>query len=241
MHRVFDIRTSHNLVSFRSHAIKNGPLAAYPAEQTTFQHNCTNAPCVVTSINIPSIYPTGGNLFDWENGRLCVYIDGESSPSINVTILELAHVGALAAISSDTPVDGSPFGNDLFGKTAKTGGVYTTMRIPFASSIRTTITAPPSATAAAVFWFVIRGIEALPITLGSELILPDQARLTMQRVNRVNIQPRDIVTLASVPNGTAGALVTVMMDAQSMDLTFLEGCMRFFANGAAAPQFLSSG
>ncbi len=41
------------------HAIKNGPLPAN-TETTTFEHNCTVAPCTITQIHIPSIYPGSG-------------------------------------------------------------------------------------------------------------------------------------------------------------------------------------
>lgn len=184
---------------------------------------------------VPSIYPQGSDAFAWEQGRVRVYVDGSATPSVDVTLLELAHVGARGASSNNPPKDGSPFGNDLFGKTAITGGVYTTMRIPFASTIRTTITAPPSSKSSSVFWFVIRGIEALPVTLGGELTLPDQARLSVVRTNVAGADPNGaLITIAAAPAGTAGALATVYIDANSTDYAFLEACLRCVAGLAGA-------
>ena len=57
--------------------------------------------------------------------------------------------------------DGSPFGIDQFGRTAKTGGIYSTTRIPFQASIKTTIEASPACTNKSVFWFMIRGLEVV--------------------------------------------------------------------------------
>lgn len=50
------------------HSIKNGQLPAH-TELTTFEHTCTTAPCVVTQLHVPSIYPRGEN-WDWQDGRL---------------------------------------------------------------------------------------------------------------------------------------------------------------------------
>lgn len=146
------------------HAIKNGPLPA-ATELTTFQHTCGVPPCVVTQLHFPSIYPTGGGTWDWENGRFRAYIDNETTPSIDVSLLEIAFVGKLGAVG-DSNADGSPFGIHLFGKTAKSGGVSSTVRIPFMSSLRTTIEAAPGVTTPSIFWFIIRGLEAYPVHLG---------------------------------------------------------------------------
>ena len=67
----------------------------------------------------------------------------------------------LAALSGDKRdiSDGSPFGIYQFGRTAKTGGIYSTTRIPFLNSIKTTIEASPSCQNDSVYWFMIRGLE----------------------------------------------------------------------------------
>ena len=169
-----------------------------------------------------------------------MYIDNETVASIDLFLREVASVGILGA-TGDTAQDGTPFGHDLFGKTAKSGGVYMTVRIPFGTSLRTTITAPASYIHPSIFWFIIRGVEALPVALGGgELTLPDQARLVLYR-NSGNFQPQDLITIGASPSGQAGALVNVFLDNNSTDYNFLEACVRFYANNASAPQFLSSG
>lgn len=220
------------------HAIKNGPLQPN-TETTTFEHNCTFAPCTITQIHVPSIYPTAGCPWDWENGLLRVYVDG--ALTIQLRLLEIALVGSKGAVGHNAPADGSPFGNDLFGKTAVSGGVYTTMRIPFQSSIRTTIQAPASCNATSIYWFVIRGVEGMPVVLGGELTLPDQATLAVYRQTNVTLQPEQFLTVASAPAGTAGALLSLMFDAASGDYNYLEACVRFYPNGASTPLYLSSG
>ena len=55
--------------------------------------------------------------------------------------------------------DGSPFGINQFGRTAKTGGIYSTTRIPFQTAIKTTIEASSACTKNSIFWFMIRGLE----------------------------------------------------------------------------------
>lgn len=211
-------------------------------ELTTFEHNCSSAPCAITQLHFPSIYPTGGCSWQWEQGRFRAYIDGEATASIDLSLLELANVGHLGA-AGDSASDGSPFGNSLFGKTAKSGGVYSTVRIPFGKSVRTTIAAAEDCTCASIYWYIVRGVEALPVVLGGELTLPDQARLAVYRVDNATLQPYQFIQIAGAPAGTAGALVSTMFDAVSADPNYLEACVRFHSDaaGASPVQYLSSG
>jgi hypothetical protein len=232
------------VVPFRStnrmfgHSIKNGPLA--PAtEQTAFEHACATPPCTVTQVHVPSIYPQHGDPWNWEEGRLRFYVDNETVPSVDIRLRELASIGKRDAVGDAASV--GPFGLPLFGKTAKSGGAYSTMRIPFGVSLKVTIENAPTATSEGIYWFIIRGVEALPVTLGGELALPDQARLHVARNTALTVAPQTLITLAAVPAGTAGALVNVFLDNNSTDPNYLEACVRFTADGAAAPQFLSSG
>lgn len=187
----------------------------------------------------PSTDPEGKDTWDWENGRLRFYIDNETVPSVDLLLRELASVGKRDAVGNTATI--GPFGNELFGKTAKTGGVYSTMRIPFGTSLRVTMTNAPSAAVGGIYWLIVRGVEALPVTLGGELTLPDQARLRVARNSAVQLAPQELITLASSAAGMAGALVNVFLDNNSTDFNFLEACVRFTADGAAAPIFLSSG
>lgn len=228
------------------HAIKNGNLPPN-TDVTTFEHQCTVPPCVITHVNVPSIYPKGGDAWNWTQGHVSFFVDGEVEPSISVTLLELAGEGhwnaaGTNAQSGDHMPDGSPWGTSLMGRTAKSGAVYSTLRVPFGKSIRTVIRAPASATHDSVFWFVIRGLEAHVVRLG-DLELPAAARLRLHRLPPTKLEKLQLVDLASSPKGTSGALVRVQLDARSGNFGFLEACMRFFPDGAGEdePIFLSSG
>ena len=87
-----------------------------------FAHNCTTAPCTITQIHVPSIYPGSGCPWDWESGILRVYVDGAAVPTIDITLLQMAAVSAAADTGNGGPQDVSPFGANLFGKNARTGG-----------------------------------------------------------------------------------------------------------------------
>ena len=68
-------------------APRAGHLLAAPAEITTFEHNCTTAPCVITQLHCPTAGPTG-----WDAATIKIYIDGETVPSIQLSLLELANL-----------------------------------------------------------------------------------------------------------------------------------------------------
>ena len=67
---------------------------------------------------------------------------------------EDAAAPAAVAVDAAGVNDGSPFGESLFGHTARQGGVYSTVRIPFGKSLRATITSPDPQDG--TFWFIIR-------------------------------------------------------------------------------------
>jgi len=77
------------------HSIKNGHLVGQ-AEIDLLRHTCSAPPCVITQMHCPSA-----------NGKydsfVKLYIDGETVPSIAVTLKELALVGHLAADAPPTP------------------------------------------------------------------------------------------------------------------------------------------
>ena len=256
-----------NMKTF-GHSIKAGQLLPAGNEITTFEHSCGSPPCAITQLHCPTAGPVG-----WELAVIRVYVDGESTPSINVTLLEMANVGRFVpdgqGRSGTSPAE--PWGVGLFGHTAQHGGVYSTMRIPFASSVRTTIESgvrnPPGGHG--TFWMIVRGIESYPVVLG-DLQLPSAARLRLFRFNATT-KPKQLVTLASVPKGYAGAVLNVKFDAQghlknqshigvqtdeggpAADrsgsgsgsrggvLDYLEACMRAQFDGSEEVIFLSSG
>ena len=185
-----------------------GHLLPAPTEITTFEHNCTTAPCVVTQIHCPTAGPSL-----WDAATVKIYIDGEEEPSIAISLLELANLGNFAHGTEDE----GPWGTALLGHTAANGGVYSTVRIPFTKSIRSTITSasPKEGT----FWFIIRGVEAYPIALG-DVTLPPTARLKLHRLN-TSTTPLQLVTLVDIPSGTAGAVVNLKFDAAGEHLILL--------------------
>jgi len=57
------------------HSIKNGWLP-HTIEITTFEHNCTMAPCVITQIHCPGTTDT------YTNTIVIFYIDGDTQPTL---------------------------------------------------------------------------------------------------------------------------------------------------------------
>jgi hypothetical protein len=217
------------------HSIKDAKIVSNE-EVTVFEHTCSSPPCTVTQMHCPTVGPHG-----WYDAVLRIFIDDE--PSLNLTMLELANIGNPAGSPTGAEDfgngDNGPWGNALFGHTAHKGGVYSTVRIPFGEKLKVTITASNNAGQARLF-FIIRGVESYPVVLG-DLILPTAARLRLHRFENLT-QPAQLVTLADVPSGTAGALLGVRFDANgSKGFGFLEACMRAMVDGAARPLYLSSG
>jgi len=222
-------------------ALKNAPIPAFPAEWEIYNHSCAAPPCVITQLHFPSIYPGGGDPWAWEQGVLRVYVDGDepSAPSIALTLLQLAGVGAAGA-KGDSHSDVSPFSAELFGKNAQTGGVWSTMRIPFQSSVRLTVQQAPSGVHQGTFWGIVRGVEALGITL-SDMELPPAARLVQSTISGAVFQPQQFITLAQAPAAMDGLMLSVFLDATSVDPNYLEGCFHIVNGDDGAVTWLSSG
>ena len=204
-----------------------------PAEITTFEHNCTAPPCVITQLHCPTAGPQG-----WDLAVVKIYVDGETSPSLSFTLLELANIGRWGHGAGPAPGDGGPWGIGLLGHTAKQGGVYSTVRIPFGSHVKTTIT--NGTPKLGKFWFIVRGVESYPIVVG-DVELPPTARLKLHRLNASTVQ-FELVTLVNISKGTSGALLNLKFDASNSEyFEYLEACMRFYPDGQKDPTFLSSG
>lgn len=56
---------------------------------------------------------------DWQHALLRMYVDGELNASITMNLMDLAMVGRYDLESGDKPMDGSPCGSDLMGKTSR--------------------------------------------------------------------------------------------------------------------------
>jgi hypothetical protein len=226
------------------YAEKNGRIPP-STELLIFNHTCgsTALPCAITQMHFPSIYPGGGCPWDWESGVVRVYVDGAPAPALNLTLLQLASVGAAGA-QGNSHKDISPFAaGHLFGKNAQTGGVWSTVRIPFAASVSVTLTQAASCAADSTYWAIVRGIEGLALQLG-EVELPPAARLVQSTIVNTTFAPDEYIPLASAPPGTDGMLLYTFLDATSKDPNYLEGCFHLTSSLSSTPNstiFLSSG
>lgn len=248
--------TAHGAVPFSTHHRNFGSVirgaSLPPAGAVAFEHTCTSAPCAVTQMLFASVYPgqRSGAPFDWQHASISLFIDGEATASIAVSALELGWVSDFASRpeydgSRAGPMydnSGRPWGTTYFGHTAVSGGTYSTVRVPFSKSIRVLVQPAPGTTTDSEYWFDVRGVEALPVILG-ELELPPSARLKIHRVNNRSLAHLEMVTIATAPAGTSGAILGTKFDGTSDDFTFLEACPRFYPTSASdePPMYLSSG
>ena len=226
--------------------IRGAPLP--PTGAVAFEHKCSAAPCAVTQILFASVYPAAGAAFDWQHASISLFIDGETDASVAVSALELGWTSDFASRPSVFPSgamydnSGRGWGNEYFGHTAVSGGTYSTLRVPFARSLRVLVRPAPGTTTESRYWFDVRGVEALPIILG-ELELPPAARLKIHRVSNRSLAHLEMLTIASAPAGMSGAILGTKFDATSADFTYLEACPRFYRTAAPdePPMYLASG
>lgn len=178
----------------------------------------------------------GGDWPGYEHTRIRVYVDGESSPSIDME-LGLGHGVGFGD-------EGAPWGSEKLGKTGHPSGLYNGYRIPFGKSIRVTAQRARTSPDGAPFWWIVTGTENLPVTLAG-VRLPDSARLHLYKREDYVAKPLEEFALCDVPG--AGALYLVTIAAEGLDrgpgegLNFLEAQMRAYLDGSSQPTFLSSG
>ncbi len=94
------------------------------------------------------------------------------------------------------------------GKTASSGGVYSTMRIPFQRRFRSTIQADPSVKGQSVYWMIVRGIEAYPVVVG-DLTLPDTARLTVCVLRGAGVRAATVFVSSSSSSSFRSLLISI--------------------------------
>jgi len=127
----------------------------------------------------------------------------------------------------------SPWGNENIGKASTVGG-FNNIRIPFQKSIRITAQQDKD-TPEGLLWFIIRGAEGAPVTIG-DMLLPSTAKLVLYKNNNVTLNPLQFINVVDVQS--RGALYMVTLAAASSNLNFLEGCFRAVID--SRPQFLMS-
>lgn len=76
---------------------------------------------------------------------------------------------------------------------------------------QSTITAPMSAANGGVYWFIIRGVEGMPVVMG-DIQLPPTALLKTYRFTS-NVKKYELVDLVDVPSTKSGAVLGMKFDA----------------------------
>jgi hypothetical protein len=172
----------------------------------------------------------GGAFKDYGLTRIRVYVDDERQASIDMELMMGHGIGFQD--------DSAPWGVERIGKTGQPSGIYNTYRIPFGRNIRVTAERRNDDKENPVFWWIVRGIENLPVTLGG-VRLPDNARLRLYKTENRTAHPLEEF---DIYNGRRpGALYQVAIAAKSANFDFLESCVRAYLGGAKTPLMLSSG
>lgn len=172
----------------------------------------------------------GGSFPNFKTLRLRVYVDDESSASIDMEL------GLGVGVGFQDP--DAPWGTKFNGITGEPSGIFLNYRIPFTKKIRVTAELPEGVSRDTVFWWIVRGIENLPLEV-SGLHLPENARLRLYTKADRMIQPLEEFDLCKLAG--AGMIFMVTMAAKSSSFEFMEGQMRAYFGQDREPQFLSSG
>jgi len=172
----------------------------------------------------------GGDFPHYRQTRLRIYIDHEEMPSIDMEL------GMGVGVGFADPA--APWGTQFAGITGAPSGIFCNYRIPFAKHIRIVASLPEGVPADTVFWWIIRGVEGLPLEF-SGLRLENHARLKLYKNVDLTVPPLEEFDLCKVAG--RGMLFQVTMAARSSNYEYLEGQMRAYFGEDSTPQFLSSG
>lgn len=172
----------------------------------------------------------GGSFPNFSRLRLRIYVDSELAPSIDMELGLGVGVGFADAFA--------PWGTKFNGITGAPSGIFMNYRVPYSKNIRVTAELPDGVPRDTVFWWIVRGIENLPLEV-SGLQMPAHARLRLHKRENQQVQPLDEFVLCEVAG--AGMVFMVTMAAKSTNFEFMEGQMRAYLGNDRTPQFLSSG
>jgi hypothetical protein len=172
----------------------------------------------------------GGDWPGYDRTRLRVYVDGEEAASIDMEMF-LGHGIGFGD-------DAAPWGTERMGKTGQPSGIFNNYRIPFGKSVRVTAQLGKGVEEDPPFWWIIRGVENLPVVIG-DLRLPDDARLRLHTFEKQDLDALEMVDL--VTSDKAGILYQVTLSVRSENMAFLEAVLRAWIDGAEEPLLLSSG
>lgn len=172
-----------------------------------------------------------------ERVRVRVYVDGESEASIDMALTH-GHGYDLHAVREVWGIE------DM----GHLGGTHNTYRIPFGTSVRVTLLAhdgPQDWVTEDKAWWIIRGTENLPVTLGG-VQLPAHTRLKLYTLEDYRAEPLEEFTVCDVAG--AGALYQITLSAQGeqpagdwRDQSYQEGMFRAYFGDTEEPEYLSSG
>jgi hypothetical protein len=181
----------------------------------------------------------GGDFLGYEQTRIRVYIDGEEISSIDMELFLGHGIGYNDSFA--------PFTTDKMGKTGSPSGVYNTFRIPFGKEVKVTAQLSPNSPDHPMFWWIIRGVENLPTTLGG-VQLPDNARLKLYKLENREYDPMIEFDMCNVKGKGALFLVTIAAKGSRTseeydwhNMSYMEGCVRSYLNGGKDTLILSSG
>ena len=211
--------------------IKSGKLIA-GEEQIVFEHNITTD----DSHGVVVQQWFAGPYVSDPNARVRYYIDGETEPSIDMTLAMAHGVGPSKAQNAGHNEPITPWASKRWSHSADLAFVNT-IRIPFQHTLRVSITVSTTLS----FYYMIRGVENYPVALG-DLLLPSTSKLRLHST-MANVTKREQFTAVSAkvePGGKGGALLASGWLVYSESTRFQEGCVRAIIDGRD-PMFLSSG
>ena len=172
----------------------------------------------------------GGDFANFTRLRVRIYVDGEVNASIDMEI------GLGAGVGFADPA--APWGTQFSGITGAPSGIFINYRIPFGRHLRVTAELPEGTANDVPFWWIIRGLENMPLTVGG-LSLPETARLRLHTVKDRLVEPLGFFDLCQLGGG--GMVFLVAIAAQSTSFDYLEAQMRAYVDGSGEAQMLSSG
>jgi hypothetical protein len=183
----------------------------------------------------------GGSFEGYEQTVIRIYVDGETIPSIDMELFLGHGIGFNDSYA--------PWTTDKIGKTGSPSGVYNTFRIPFGKEIKVTAQLNANSPDKPHFWWIVRGTENLPVTLGG-VQLPGNARLKLYKIENKEFEPLTEFDMCNVEG--EGALFFVTVAAKGLrtsadnnerwkDLSYMEACVRAYFNKNTDTLLLSSG
>eukprot|EP01006_Ploeotia_vitrea_P037765 TRINITY_DN66167_c12_g4_i1.p1 TRINITY_DN66167_c12_g4~~TRINITY_DN66167_c12_g4_i1.p1 ORF type:complete len:327 (-),score=11.19 TRINITY_DN66167_c12_g4_i1:471-1451(-) len=178
------------------------------------------------------VWPTFGNT------RISVIVDDDYVNALNFTISLLVGNGF------DRPNENG-WGNAHIGYTALSGGVYSSLRIPFRTHLQVFARAPKKEVVKGdkALFFMLRGIEGPPndISLGDGITtIPSRgSHLRLHKLVNFPAKGNSYVSLYNTTKPTNGVFFMLTMQAKSGNMRYLEG--RFRAEIDGQEVILSSG